>query len=435
VEVASDGQESPLKVDYIEETSVRKALAFEIEPEVVDGEIALRAKDYAKKAKIPGFRPGKIPSEVIKKRFLPQILEDAAEAIVNRVVWEELEGRGLRPLANPKVTELKIDANQPMTFRAVFETLPLVQLPEYKGLEAKVKGPHVSDDKLVEELDRLRDEAARYDPVEGRAAADRDFVVLDVTYRTGGGESKQDENVLVEIGSADNHEDLNAALVGMNPGETKDVQLVYPADHTSAKLAGQTVDYTVTVKAVKTKVVPALDDEFAKDLGEFDSLDALRQRIRRQLEAQEDRRVDRDVKEALVQALVDKATFEVPDTLVERHMNARTEGLARELAMGGVDPSQANIDWKQFRESQREGAVKAAKADILLDEIARREKVDAQPAEVDAEIARYAERLSRPVEQVRAQMEKEGGLTGLRARIREDKTLDLLKADARLDFE
>jgi trigger factor len=120
---------------------------------------------------------------------------------------------------------------------------------------------------------------------------------------------------------------------------------------------------------------------------------------------------------------------------VERHMTARTEGLARELAMSGVDPSQANIDWKQFRESQREGAVKAAKADILLDEIARREKLDASPAEVDGEIARYAERMQRPVEQVRAQMEKEGGLTALRARIREDKTLDLLKADARLDFE
>lgn len=424
-----------MKVDYIEETSVRKALAFEIEPEVVDGEIALRAKDYAKKAKIPGFRPGKIPSEVVKKRFLPQILEDAAEAIVNRVVWEELEGRGLRPLANPKVTELKIDPSRPMTFRAVFETLPLVQVPEYKGLQAKVKGPHVSDDKLVEELDRLRDEAARYDPVEGRAAADRDFVVLDVVYRTAGGEPKRDENVLVEIGSADNHQDLNAALAGMSPGETKDVRLVYPADHPSEKLAGQTVDYTVAVKAIKTKVVPALDDEFAKDLGEFDSLDALRQRIRRQLEAQEDRRVDRDVKEALIQALVDEASFEVPDTLVERHMNARTEGLARELAMSGVDPSQANIDWKQFRESQREGATKAAKADILLDEIARREKLDASPAEVDAEVARYAGRMQRPVEQVRAQMEKEGGLTALRARIREDKTLDLIKADARLDFE
>ena len=116
-----------MKVEYIEETSVRKALAFEIEPEVVDKEIADRAKDYARKAKIPGFRPGKIPSEVIRKRFLHQILEDAAEAIVNRVVWEELEGRGLRPLANPKVTELKIDEKQPMTFRAVFETLPFVR--------------------------------------------------------------------------------------------------------------------------------------------------------------------------------------------------------------------------------------------------------------------------------------------------------------------
>ena len=182
-------------------------------------------------------------------------------------------------------------------------------------------------------------------------------------------------------------------------------------------------------------MVPALDDEFAKDLGEFDSLDALRQRIRRQLEAHEDRRVDRDVKEALIQALVDQATLRGAGH-AGRAAHERAHRGARPRAGHERSRSpQANIDWKQFRESQREGAVKAAKADILLDEIARREKLDASPAEVDGEIARYAERLSRPVEQVRAQMEKEGGLTALRARIREDKTLDLLKADARLDFE
>jgi trigger factor len=424
-----------LKVEYTEETTVRKSLAFEIEPEVVDQEIATRARDYARKAKIPGFRPGKIPAEVIKKRFLPQILEDAAEAIVNRVVWEELEGRGLRPLANPKVTELKIDEKQPMTFRAVFETLPFVEVPSYKGLAAKVRRPQVTEEQVDQDLDKLREEAARYDPVEGRASQDGDHLVLDVSYRTAGGEAKTDENVLVEVGSADNHADLNAALVGLTPGDTREVKLVYEASHPSPRLAGQTVEYTVTLKAIKSKVVPAADDEFAKDLGEFDSLADLRSRIRERLQAAEERRADREAKEGLVQALVEQARFEVPDALVERHMNARTEGLARELAMGGVDPSQAGVDWKQFRESQREGAVKAAKADILLDEIARRENVEALPAEVDAEVARYAERLSRPPEQVRAQMEKEGGLSALRARIREDKTLDLLKADARLDFE
>jgi trigger factor len=424
-----------LKVEYIEETSVRKALAFEIEPEVVDKEIADRAKHYARKAKIPGFRPGKIPSDVIRKRFLHQILEDAAEAIVNRVVWEELEGRGLRPLANPKVTELKIDEKQPMTFRAVFETLPFVEVPPYKGLAAKVRRPLVTDEEVDRDVDRLRDEAARYDPVEGRAAAAGDFLVLDVAYRTAGGEEKTDPNVLVEVGSADNHPDLNAALVGLEPGGTREVKLVYEESHPSPRLAGQTVEYRVTLKAIKTKVVPEADDEFAKDLGEFDSLAALRSHIRERLQAAEERRADREAKEALVQALVEQARFEVPDALVERHMNARTEGLARELAMGGVDPSKAGVDWKQFRESQREGAVKAARADILLDEIARRENVEALPAEVDAEIARYAERLQRPAQQVRAQIEKEGGLSSLRARIREDKTLDLLKADARLDFE
>ena len=127
-----------MKVDYVEETSVRKSLSFEIEADVVDREIEARARDYAKKLRLPGFRPGKIPIDVVKTRFKDQVLGDVAETIVNRVVMEELEGRGLRPLASPKVADLKIDEKQPMTFKAVFETLPLVDLPEYRGLSVKV---------------------------------------------------------------------------------------------------------------------------------------------------------------------------------------------------------------------------------------------------------------------------------------------------------
>lgn len=424
-----------MKVEYVEESSVRKSLTFEIEPEVVEKEIETHARDYARKVKLPGFRPGKIPTEVIKRRFREAVLGEAAESIVNRVVFDELEGRGLRPLASPKVEDLKIDENQPMTFRAVFETLPLVELPEYRGLEVKAKRPEVKDEDVDREIDKMRDEAARYDAVEDRPAREGDHVVLDVKFTSAEGKPRHDENVLVEIGAADNHRDLNAGLVGLSPGETKPIRLVQEEAQVSPPKAERAVEYTVTLKAVKTKVVPAADDEFAKDLGEFGSLAEVRDAVRKRLQGAEDRRADRETKSALVEALVARAAFEVPEALVERHMSALTENAARGLALQGIDPTKLGMDWRQYRDSQREESVKAAKADILLDEIARREGIEVLDAEVDAEVARFAERMRRSKETVRKQMEQEGDLTALRARLREEKTLDLLKANARLDFE
>jgi trigger factor len=424
-----------LKVEYFEETSVRKALTFEIEPEVVEKEIEARARDYAKRVKLPGFRPGKTPTDVIKKRFRSQVLEDVAEAVVNRVVFKEIEGRGLKPLASPRVTDLKIDEHQPMTFRAVFETLPIVDLPEYKGLPAKSRQPSVTELDVDREVDRLREDAARFDPVEGRPLKEGDFAVLDLAWRpVDGGRGGRDENAMIEVGSGQNHKDFNAGLVGMSAGETKDVTVTYEPDHETASLAGKSVRYTLTLKTVKEKIAPAADDEFAKDL-DFEGLAALKEDIRKRLTAIEERRVDREVKDSLIEALVGRASFEVPEALVERHMNARTENAARGLAMQGVDPSKIGMDWKGYRDSQREESVKAAKADVLLDEIARREGVEVLDAEVDAEIARLAERVRKSKESVRHAMEKEGDLPALRARIREDKTLDLLKANARLDAE
>jgi trigger factor len=424
-----------LKVEYNEETSVRKSLTFEIEREIVEKEVEKRARDYARKVRIPGFRPGKVPPDVIKKRFRAQVLEDAAEAIVNRVVFEELEGRGLRPLASPKVTDLKIDESQPMTFRAVFETLPIVELPDYRGLSVKARKAEVTDEEVDADVERLREEAARYDPVEPRPAETGDFAVLDVKFTTAEGKPRHDENVLVEVGAADNHKELNAALVGMSPGETKQVRVVMEEAQQSPPKAERAVDYTVTLKDIKKKVVPSADDEFAKDLGEFGSLAELREAVRKRLLAAEERKVDREVRNALVEALVEKAAFEVPETLVDRHMSARTENAARGLLYQGIDPTKAGVDWKNYREAQRDDSLKAAKADVILDEIARREGIDALDTDVDAEVARLAERLRKPKETLRRQMEKEGDLSALRARIREDKTLDLLRANARLDTE
>ena len=145
---------------------MRKALTFEVEAERVQAEIDTRARDLARKVKLPGFRPGKVPVEVVKRRFKDEILGEAAEAIVNKIVFDELDGRGLKPLAPPKVEEVKLEEGQPMSFKAVFETLPLIELPDWKGLRVTAKGPAVAEEDVDKEIDRLREEAARYDPVD-----------------------------------------------------------------------------------------------------------------------------------------------------------------------------------------------------------------------------------------------------------------------------
>ncbi len=400
-----------MKVDYIEESSVRKALTFEVEPETVQQEIDTRARDLARKVKLPGFRPGKVPLEVVKKRFHSEILGEAAEAIVNKVVFDELDGRGLKPLAPPKVEEVKLEEGQPMSFKAVFETLPLIELPDWKGLRVSAKGPSVADEDVDKEVERIREEAARYEPVdEARPTQSGDYVLLDLAWKPlDGGKGGHDENALIEIGNTGNHPDMNKGLEGLSLGEARDIDVAWGADAAPA-IANKTVRYSVTLKGIKKKVVPAADDELAKDLGEFDSLAALREKIREQLQAAEERRADREVKGALVEALVTKADFEVPEALVERHMTARTENIARGLAYQGIDPRKVGVNWREYRESTREDSLKAAKADVLLDEIARREGIEAQESEVGAEVARLAERAGKSKEALRAQMAKEGEL-------------------------
>jgi len=424
-----------LKVEYIEETSVRKALSFEVEPELVQTEIDKRAKELARKVRLPGFRPGKTPLEVVKKRFRDEIMSEAAEAIVNKVVFDELEGRGLRPLAPPKVEEVSLEEGQPMKFKAVFETLPLVELPDWKGLEVKVKGASVSDEDVDKELEKLREQAARFDPVEeSRPTQAGDYVLLDLTWKPlDGGKGGHDENALIEIGNAGNHPDMNKGLEGLTAGQTKELDVAWGED-AAPSIAGKTVRYTVTLKGIKAKVVPAADDDFAKDLGEFDSLAQLRDKLRAQLQEAEERRIERDTRAGLTEALIARAGFEVPESLVERHMTARTENLARGLAYQGIDPRKVGVNWNDYRESTREDSVRAARADILIDEIARRQGVEVLEAEIDAELARIAERAGRSKEVVRAQMTKEGDLGALAARIREEKTLDLLKASASIEL-
>jgi trigger factor len=204
----------------------------------------------------------------------------------------------------------------------------------------------------------------------------------------------------------------------------------YPADHAVTQMAGRSVHYNVTLKAIKQRVVPALDDEFAKDLGNFDSLAALRDRVRQDLEHEAAHDADRELRSELLAQLAQRVPFPVPDALVENELDRRVEELARRLYDQQVDPRKAGIDWNEFRTAQRDAATEAVKGTVVLDEIARREPVVVTDEELEQEIARFAERSGRPVPAVRAQIEKDDGAARLRGGMRREKTMDLLLANA-----
>jgi trigger factor len=420
---------------------------------VVDAEIDKVARDYSKAARVPGFRPGKVPAKVVRQRFRDQILHDVAHGLIPRAVDEALRERGVEPVDTPDIRDVVVEEGQPLKFTATFETVPPIEPGDYASITLHPKSTAVDDAAVEEALANLRERAARYEPVEGRGIDMGDSVVMDLV-RTATPRAEADEplvviagepkppkpaaepqtdthqGVTVEIGASANPPGFDAQLIGLQEGQDKSFEVRYPDDYAIAELAGTTVNYAVTVKAIRKRVVPPLDDELAKDLGEFDSLDALRSRVRGDLEHEAMHEAERELRGELLKQLADRVTFEVPASLLDREIDRRMEDFVRRLMDQQIDPMKVNINWEEFREKQREAASEAVRSALALDEVARREHIAASEADVDAEVERYAERSGRSAAAVRARLEKEGGIARLYSGLRREKTVDFLLSRA-----
>src|SRR6188508_1897489 len=359
-----------MKTEFVDVSDTRKQLLVEIPSTVVDAEIERIARDYGKAARIPGFRPGKVPAKVVRTRFRDQILHDVAHDLIPRAVDSALRERGVEPVDTPDIKNVLVEEGQPLKFTADFETVPAFDPGDYGSLNLKKPSASVTDDAVAETLERLRQRAARYEPVEGRQVEAGDTVVVDLVREAPGEAADRHESVSIEIGASANPPGFDEHLIGLAVGDERRFPVDYPADHSVKELAGTVVNYAVTVKGIKTRVVPALDDELAKDLGEFDNLDALRARVREDLQRDAERSAERELRNDLLRQLAGRVTFEIPDALLEREVERRTEEFVRRLYEQGVDPRQANIDWQGFRDHQREPAREAVASAIVLDEVA-----------------------------------------------------------------
>jgi trigger factor len=428
-----------MKSELIEVGPTRKELVFEVPSEVVEREIDRVTRDYGKSARIPGFRPGRAPAGMVRQRFRERILHDVMHDLIPRTLDAALRERALEPVATPDIRDVSLKEGAPLTFTAAFETVPPIDPVDYATIVLRRGRASVTDEAVAHALDHLRDRHARFEPVEDRGAGAGDVLTCDVVRRvlgrptapgTGSREPETHNDLSVEVGHPVNPPGFDAEIMGMRPGDHRSFTLTFPETYEVDELAGAVVEYSVTLKAAKRKVLPLLDDEFAKDLGDFASLDDLRARVRRDLEREAVRSRERELRSDLLRQLAARVTFEVPEPLVEREVERRLQDFVGRLVDAGIDPTKARIDWQEYRAAQVQPATDTAKSVLILDAIARREGVEVTDAELEAELGHLAERSGRSLAAVRASFEKQDGLPRLAAGMRRDKTVELVLSRA-----
>jgi trigger factor len=415
------------------EATCRRELDLEIPAEEVSKAMERVAKEFARIANVPGFRRGKAPISLIRRRFADDIKGEVLQSLVPERVEKAVAEQKLTPVSQPQVDKLDYTEGQPLKFRAVFEVLPEFELANYKDLEIEMPAMEITDEDLTKALEEMRERAAAFAPVEGRAVENGDFVQLKLLGTpAGGGEPLQADSVLCHIGAEETMAAFNENLRGAKVGEHKNFDVVYPADYPDAKLAGKTYHYAAEVLGVKTKKLPELNDEFAKDVSDAATLDELKKKVRENLEHQRDHNHKELLHEKVLASLVKLHDFPVPEALVEHQMDVRLERVVRSLAAQGVDPRAVNVDWVTLRRRQQERAADDVKAELIVDRIASKESIEVNDQEVDHELQHLGGHSGESAEAIRARLTKQGTLDRMKAKLRSDKTLDWLAQNSRI---
>jgi len=409
--------------------STKREIQVEISVEEVGRQTESLIQKYQKMARIPGFRRGHVPASIIRQRFSEEIKTDVVEALIPRHFRQEAERLGLHPVSQPCVTDLHLHDGEPLRFKAAFEVMPEINLAGYKELRADKPEITVSDSEVEQALNDIREQRASFNPIEGRALAEGDFAQasLDGNPKDGEGQPVHMDEVLVEIGGKNTMPEFNEHLRGANAGDERTFDVNYPEDAEDKRLAGKTFTYTVKISGIKQKSLPEFNDEFAKSLGEFATLDDVRKRIREQMESERKHEAEHKAKDKLVDDLIARNDFEVPEALVEQQVDLRLERGLRALAAQGLTAEQMKkMDLNRLRVGQRDQAIHDVKAALLLEKVAETENVNVSDDELDHEVDALAKQSKQTVEAVRARLTQDGGLDRIRTRIRNEKTLDFL---------
>jgi trigger factor len=405
----------------------KHSLDIHIPADAVSAEIEKVVEKVRAKAHIQGFRPGKAPASIIRSKFMSDIRQEALENLIPQYLEKECEKENLRVVSRPNVKDLHFHEGEAVHFKAEFEVAPEIELKDVRGLKVTYAEPVVTDADIEERLEGLRESRAQFVNVDPRPAADGDHCLVSLESVSGiEGEPMKQDDINIEIGGKDTFAEFTEALRDAVPGDAREAEITYPENYAAERLAGKTVKFRITLKQLRLREMPELNDEFAKDLGDFQSIDEVREEIRKAIFREREYAAQTQAKNDLVDKVVDMHEFPVPETYVDNQIENTVENQLRSMQSQGVDVSKIKLDWAKLRESQLERATKDVKASMLLGKIASAENIHATQEEVDAEVQRIARQQREPVAATRMKLEKDGRINGIVNRIITEKTLNFL---------
>ena len=415
--------------------------SIEVEAPAGDVDKAFRnvTRRYAKIARIPGFRAGKVPESLIKSRFAKEVRQEVLESLLADKFRHALEEQKLNPVSQPQVSELQLVEGQPLKFKATFEVLPEINVEGYNSISVQKPDATLTDEEYQAELDAVLDHHATVEPVEeDRPLADGDSAAISFTGNVQdlaqtvteeGVENKTQqpeltgEDALIEIGGKHTVQAFTDALRGAKVGQELTFEASYPSEFGDARLAGKTVNYDVTVKAIKKKVYPERDEEFAKQLGNYESWSDFETKLREHVASRKKNSLESQARDKMLDELIGKYQFPVPETFVQQQIDARLERGLRALAQQGMTPeAMRQLDFGRLRAAQRDQAVSEVKASLLLDKIAERENITVSDEDLERELLMLSIQQREPLEALRKRLTEDGSLNRIREQLRREKT-------------
>jgi len=424
-----------MKVQVEDVSPIEKRLQIEVEPSFVEKELSQAYAQLSRQVKLPGFRPGKVPRRILERKFKSEVEADVIRRVQLRAFIDAVKQHNLPAVGEPHLSGGTIEASKPFAFTARVEVKPEITPKDYKGLTLKKFSTDVSEDKVEEQIERLRQSRITIEKLEGRDVAQRgDLAVIDFDATRGGqpfpGSTGRD--ITVKVADGEVVDGYLPQLEGVKVGETKTFEYTFPADYRVDAVKGQTATFTVTLKELRGKKVPEADDAFAKDLG-HESFEALKARIRQDLERAARRSAAADERADVFQKLIERNDFEVPNALVERGIESMLERAFGQMQRNGFDFRRLNLDWNKLREELRPKSLTEVRGRLLLEAIATAEKLEVTDADLDAECEIISAETGVPLPAVKAQFKSEEGREALKSRALERKALEFVKSHAKFE--
>ena len=421
--------------EIVEINSCKRNLAVEVPPEELDQEVDKIARDYARSARIPGFRPGKVPLNIVRQRYGSDLLKEATQKLIERSWKDAIAAHDLRPLAQPTVQDVDNKPGNPLKFTVSFEVMPRLDVVDYKGIPVKLRSEEVTDEKVGQALEGLREQHAQFVPVDGGEARDGHYLSVTVDGQFEGvSKPMHEEDATLVIGHPQTNAEFSDNLRGARAGEIREFDVTYPVDYHRKRFAGKKVRYTILVKEIKEKQLAELNDDFAKDIG-HENLDALRAKVRDDLVTQAKQNAEKEARAALLDSVVQRQPVEVPECLIQDELEAYVQRVANNLAHQGIDVNQTSVDWKKIFDEERPRAEQSVRRSIVLDAIARQEGIEVTDDEIESELQKLAEGTSKTAAALRAQLEKDERMPSFRQHLRENKAFDFIYRNANISVE